>query len=589
MNGMRVLPAFWFAVGALVFLAPCTTCGSAVEASQAQAPAKPPVIRVAYFAPADREPIPGYVERIDRVMVEVQRFYREEMKAAGYGPMTFALECDAQGRLVVHVARGPGKLREYGRNASGAVAAVVREALSAKGLDPKEELVVIFENLLEWQGKKAVEIGPYCGGGGHLAGTAWVYDDKLLDPRKLGSKDPGGYYHRPCSVGEFNSHYIGGVAHEMGHAFGLPHVCQTKAERKTRGNALMGGGNHSYGNQLRGKGNGTFLSPISALFLSRNRYFAGDLPGARDKATCELKELAAAFEGGRLRISGRLAAVPPARGIAAYDDWVSRPADYDAVGWVGTMEADGRFRLEIDELRRGASQMRFRVAHANGRVSTIRIDYRVDDKGIPDVGAFNGWLVLKEAVAAFVAKDPQKLKAIAARAEKSVPASSESGRKIAHLVALLAPAPLRALADVSEAEKSVLLSSVKCVQEKVGWGRPLRDRVGDRNRPWLQVGGRFHASGLYAHAPARHVWEPGRGWKRLQGECGLQDGSTGSVVFVVRGDGRELFRSKVVKDHQARPLNLDVSSVSRLELVVEDAGDGTRSDWGVWLAPRLER
>ena len=96
-------------------------------------------------------------------------------------------------------------------------------------------------------------------------------------------------------------------------------------------------------------------------------------------------------------------------------------------------------------------------------------------------------------------------------------------------------------------------------------------------------------SGLYAHAPARHVWELDRGWKRLQGECGLQDGSSGSVVFVVRGDGKELFRSKVVKDHRARPMNLDVSAVNRLELVAEDAGDGARSDWGVWLAPRLER
>jgi len=586
---MRKLPTFLSALSASVIFAVIATSGSAAEESKAATQVKPPVIRVTYFAPADREPIPGYVERIDRVMEEVQRFYREGMKAAGYGPMTFELERDEQKRLVVHVARGPGKLREYGRNASGAVAAVVRKALAAKGMDPKNEMIVIFANLLEWQGDKAVEIGPYCGGGSHLGGTAWVYDDKLLDPRKLGSKEPGGYYHQPCSVGKFNSHYIGGVAHEMGHAFGLPHVCQTKAERKARGNALMGSGNHSYGNQLRGEGNGSFLSDTSALFLSRNRYFAGDLPAARNEATCKLTELSAVFKEGKLLISGRLVANPAAHGIAAYDDWERVSADYDAIGWAGKVDKDGRFRLEIDELRRGASQMRFRVAHVSGRVSTIRIDYNVDNKDVPDISAFNNWLLLNEAVTAFSAGDRKKLAEIADKAKGNGPATSKDLRKITHLVTLLKPATLRSLTDLPDAEKTVLLSGVKCKQEKVGWGRPLRNRVLDGMHPWLQVGGRFYESGLYAHAASRYTFDLARGWNRLHSEFGLQDGGSGSVIFVVRGDGKELFRSKVIKDHRVRKLDLDVSTVSQLELVVEDAGDGPHSDWGVWLGPRLER
>ena len=574
----------------LLVLSTLATAGGVHTAEPSDVlPGKPPVIRVTYFAPSDREPIPGYVERLDRVMREVQRFYREGMKAAGYGPMTFELERDKKGQLVVHVARGPKKLREYGRSSAGAVAQLVREALTAKGLDPKNEMLVIFANLLEWQGDKAIEVGPYCGGGSHLRGTAWVYDDKRLDPRKLSSKEPGGYYHRPCSIGKFNSHYIGGVAHEMGHGFGLPHVCQTKAEKKTRGNALMGSGNHSYGTELRGEGKGSFLSPISALFLSRNRYFAGDLPGARDKATCELKELKADFKEGKLLISGRLAATPAAHGIAAYDDWGNVPADYDAVGWVSRLDKEGRFRFELTELRRGPSQMRFRIAHDSVQVSTIRVDYTVDDKNVPDISTFNHWLLLKEAVAAFSKGEQKKLTELAAKAGQNGDGTSVTQRKIAHLAALLKPAPLRSLADIPDAEKSALLSKVTCKQQKVGWGRPTRDQVIDKTRPWLQVGGRFYESGFYAHANARHAFVLARKWKRLQSDFGLQDGAGGSVVFVVRGDGKELFRSKTVKDHRVRKLDLDVSTVSELELIVEDAGDGPRSDWGVWLAPKLER
>jgi hypothetical protein len=58
---------------------------------------------------------------------------------------------------------------------------------------------------------------------------------------------------------------------------------------------------------------------------------------------------------------------------------------------------------------------------------------------------------------------------------------------------------------------------------------------------------------------------------------------------VVKGDGKELFRSKVVRDHTAREQKVAVAKVTLLELIVEDAGDGANSDWAVWLDPRLRR
>lgn len=79
------------------------------------------------------------------------------------------------------------------------------------------------------------------------------------------------------------------------------------------------------------------------------------------------------------------------------------------------------------------------------------------------------------------------------------------------------------------------------------------------------------------------------GWKTLSTKFGLQDRHAGSVVFVFQGDGKELFRSSAIKDHQVREQSVNVGGVTLLELIVEDAGDGPNSDWGVWLDPQLKR
>ena len=412
----------------------------------------------------------------------------------------------------------------------------------------------------------------------------------MLDPRKLASKRPGGYYHRPVSIGRFNTHYIGGVAHELGHGLSLPHVCERKADR-SRGRALMGGGNHTYGQERRGEGAGTFLSAASAMLLSRTRPLAGDLPDARTRPTCRIDELAASFTGGVLRLTGRLTAAPPAHGIAAYNDWAKVRGDYDAVGWTCKVGRDGGFRLAVGEMRPGASQLRLLVCHTNGARSRFAFDYEADAKGTPDLGPFRYSLRLAEAVKAYARGDRRKAEQLAKAIADSATDSEQIKRKAAHLCKLIRPGRPRKLAEIGDGEKSVRVSELAFRGAKTGWGRPLRDQVlpGASGTCFLAVGGVFHESGLYAHAPASHVLGPAGKWKRLSSGYGLQDGHAGSVVFVVRGDGKELFRSALIRDRRLRRLDVNVSGVKVLELIVEPGADGTGSDWGVWIAPELRR
>ena len=569
---------------ALMTLVLCLAAGG--EPAQSNTPPTPPPIRVVYFIPSDRKALAGHVERLDRVMTEVQRFYRDGMAAAGHGPRTFELERDAEARLRIHVVQGKHPMETYGRNDSGAVRAEVKVALNTEGVDIDREVVVIFQVLLKWDGNKATEVGPYVGGGNGRYGTAWVYDDERLDAQLLGSKEPGGYYGRPCSIGEFNSHYVGGVAHELGHAFGLPHDCQSIAEGK-RGKSLMGGGNHTYGQEKRGEGPGSFLSPVSALLLRYSRPFAGELADAAVPPASQLSDLEAQYADGRITLTGSAKGRPPVWALAAYDDLGRIASDYDAVGWICTVAGDGRFRLEIGEMRPGLSQFRIRTCHTNGSTVIHAFDYTVDAQRVPDLAVFRYAIPLQRAVAACLSGDRQQTEALAKDLKQRFPGVDVVQRKAAHLLALLSPVPPQALADAEPDMSTIAIPRLAFAKASVGWGQVLRDQVPEQC--FLQVGGVFHESGLYAHAPARFVLDLGGGWKRLRTGYGLQDNTGGSVVFVVTGDGQELFRSQPVKDHVAREADVSVEKVGQLELRVEDGGDGNRSDWGVWLSPRLER
>jgi len=571
-----------------LFLLSCAVWAQAAAPVARDGPAPP--IRIVYFVTSDRVPIAGFQERLDRVMTEVQRFYRQGMQAASYGPKTFGLDRDEQGRLRIDVVSGKHPMRSYGRNDSRRVREEVKTALAARGIDVDRQTIVIFQTLLAWENGRAIEIGPYVGGGDQRAGTAWVYDDERLDPRLLSSREPGGYYGRPCSVGEFNSHYVGGVAHELGHAFGLPHDRQRIADR-TRGLSLMGGGNHTYGQDLRGEGAGSFLSAASAMLLAYSRPFAGEQATGPRRPTCRLSELDARFADGKIVLTGKAIAAPPAFGIAAFNDWAKIPADYDAVSWTCPVAADGSFRLEVGELREGASQLRLRACHTDGTSSPYAFDYQVDAKGTPDLGPFQCRLPLAEAVEAYAAGDHRRAAELAAELQRRFADTPDVRRKAAHLQTLLKPRPQRRLAELADQAGPAPVSGVRFRTATVGWGRPLFDEVliEPPGQCFLQVGGQFFERGLYAHAPARHELDLDRKWQRFQTSYGLQDGHDGSVVFVVQGDGRELFRSPTIREHVRHTLDVDVANVSVLTLRVEDGGDGANSDWGVWIEPQVSR
>ena len=130
----------------------------------------------------------------------------------------------------------------------------------------------MFSNLLVPENGTLREFGPFIGGGNGVKGSALVYDSPQMDVRFHVSNQPDPFTPGK-SLGDFNSRYIGGAAHELGHAFGLAHDAESERGRSKLGKSLMGRGNHDYGEELRGKSRGAFLSAASAFPLSLHPLF----------------------------------------------------------------------------------------------------------------------------------------------------------------------------------------------------------------------------------------------------------------------------------------------------------------------------
>lgn len=543
-------------------------------------------LQVICWRAKDREFAAGHRERLDRILTHIQGFYRAEMERHGLGSRTIRLDRDADGRLVVHEVVAPGTFADYEGRDGGRIRDECRPVLRERGVDIDREAVMIFTNLAEWDPAALTfrHKSPYYAGGDHRRGTAWQLDSPELDVANLRLEEPlvrDAQYGR-ISLGRHNSIFIGGIAHELGHALGLPH-CRERDDEAARGTALMGSGNRTYGEELRGEGKGSFLTLAHALRLASHPQFSGSVKGMQAEPRAEFTDLDASTsaDARAFTIRGRVASSIPVYAVVGYLDPEGHD-DYDARTVTAVPAADGRFELECTPLVPGkAGSLRIVACHANGATSRLTHPYAVAEDGTVDIETMSLSLALTAFCQAVWRRDH-------AAAEAMRDAFPEGGRIRAIATSILAgvrrqPRPPQPAGAAPEGLTP--LSRLEPIEARVGWLKPAYDHL-PRPESMIVAGGRVFDTGLYAHAPAVHRYRLRGAWTRLTGECGLPDGG-GSVVFVIRADGREVFRSEVLRPGRLAGFDVDLSGVDEVELATEDAGDGTASDWGVWLAPTL--
>lgn len=122
----------------------------------------------------------------------------------------------------------------------------------------------------------------------------------------------------------------------------------------------------------------------------------------------------------------------------------------------------------------------------------------------------------------------------------------------------------------------------------------VTSHVGDVGGLTYRVAGQPIASRAFIFAHARSMVEyyiSPLGCATFEFSTGLDDAGgadLGSVVYVVRGDGRTLFESATVRAlTPPRRYSVNVAGVQRLQLIVTDGGDGIASDEAYWIDPVL--
>ncbi len=146
-----------------------------------------PIVQIVYFRPSDMPLPPGVDAEIDAMIKKAQRFFADKMEDHGFGRKTFQFEADANGNVVVHHVNGKLPIADY-ENSNYAWVPEINEQIHIR-----HERIPVY--MIE-RGQKRITVGRGCGegsrSGAHIYCWGWTV-----------------------------------VAHELGHAFGLPHDFRT--------------------------------------------------------------------------------------------------------------------------------------------------------------------------------------------------------------------------------------------------------------------------------------------------------------------------------------------------------------------------
>ena len=136
--------------------------------------------------------------------------------------------------------------------------------------------------------------------------------------------------------------------------------------------------------------------------------------------------------------------------------------------------------------------------------------------------------------------------------------------------------------------RTVYLDELELQHIKQGWGKAQPGKSVQEKT--LRLQGQDFKRGVGSHAPGVFYVELDGQAQRFQCTVGIDDetNNLGTAQVILIGDGRELFRSAVLKGGAApAAIDIDLSGVRQLVFIMKDAGDDRNFDHVDWADARF--
>ena len=324
-------------------------------------------LNVIYFVASDRQPNADYHDRISKILLNGQEFYRIWMQHWGYGDRTFGLLKDDIKKLI-KVTYIKGALQQSSYPYSGGGQTMMAEINAYFAANPSEKksdhyLVISAVNVtdpaaIQNSGVPFYGLGRWC----------FALDYPGLNVDNLGA---GG------TIGSETSKWVGGMLHELGHGINLPHAGERVSERNDPafGTSLMGGGNTTYGKTP------TFVAQSSCAILNNCQLFTKTDKTFYGTSNTAVTKIYTNYTNGNIIISGKYTSDVPVDDITFYHRPTNNAGGYTAMTWVSKPLTTDSFYMSMpvsEFFEKGNTEYEFSIVLnlRNGNINNTFYGYQ---------------------------------------------------------------------------------------------------------------------------------------------------------------------------------------------------------------------